>query len=87
MRLNVSTDAEIRRKVLEALDERFDKHLSQAENIRSIFIAINDEVFENRIIAVKLIGRLAQQNPAPVMPSLRKALIQMMTELHLATSM
>ena len=47
----------------------------------------NDEVFENRKVAVKLIGRLALHNPAYVMPSLRKALIQLMTELQFATAM
>lgn len=87
MELIIRIEPEIRREVLECLSERFDRHLSQTENMRSLFIAINDEVFENRIVAVKLVGRLAQQNPAPIMPSLRKALIQMMAELHLATSM
>lgn len=48
---------------------------------------MNDEVFENRKVAVKLVGRLAKHNPAYVMPSLRKALLQMMTELQFATTM
>ena len=69
------------------MHERFDKHLAQAENVRSIFIALNDEVFENRVIAVGLIGRLAKHNPAYVMPSLRKALIQLLTELEYSTVM
>ena len=80
-------DAKIRNVVLEALHDRFDKHLAQAENVRSIFIALNDEVFENRVQAVGLIGRLAKHNPAYVMPSLRKALIQLMTELEYSTVM
>ena len=50
--------------------------------MRSLFIAVNDEVFENRITAVALIGRLAMHNPAYVMPSLRKTLIQLLTELE-----
>ena len=50
--------------------------------MRSLFIALNDEVFENRLIAVRLIGRLALHNPAYVMPSLRKTLIQLLTELE-----
>jgi FKBP12-rapamycin complex-associated protein len=73
--------------VLESLHDRFDKHLAQAENVRSLFIALNDEVFENRVQAVALIGRLAKHNPAYVMPSLRKALIQLMTELEYSTVM
>ncbi|KIK95251.1 hypothetical protein PAXRUDRAFT_33077 [Paxillus rubicundulus Ve08.2h10] len=75
-------DPTIRQTVLSSLHERFDKHLAQAENVRSIFIALNDEVFENRVTAVSLIGRLAKHNPAYVMPSLRKALIQLLTELE-----
>ncbi|KAL4065913.1 phosphatidylinositol 3-kinase [Scleroderma citrinum] len=80
-------DPSIRQTVLSSLHERFDKHLAQAENVRSIFIALNDEVFENRVTAVGLIGRLAKHNPAYVMPSLRKALIQLLTELEYAAVM
>ncbi|PSR71034.1 hypothetical protein PHLCEN_2v13082 [Hermanssonia centrifuga] len=80
-------DASIRKTVLSSLHERFDKHLAQAENVRSLFIALNDEVFENRLIAVNLIGRLALHNPAYVMPSLRKTLIQLLTELEYSSVM
>jgi FKBP12-rapamycin complex-associated protein len=37
-------------------------------------------------LAVGIIGRLAQHNPAYVMPSLRKSLINLITELEYATS-
>ena len=80
-----NSDATIRKTVLSSLHERFDKHLAQAENVRSLFIALNDEVFENRLIAVGLIGRLSLHNPAYVMPSLRKTLIQLLTELEYST--
>ncbi|KAI0316749.1 atypical/PIKK/FRAP protein kinase [Amylostereum chailletii] len=80
-------DASIRLTVLSSLHEQFDRHLAQAENVRSLFIALNDEVFENRLTAVTLIGRLAMHNPAYVMPSLRKALIQLLTELEYSTVM
>lgn len=69
------------------LDESFDRHLSQAENVRSLFVALNDEVFTNREAAITVIGRLATHNPAYVMPSLRKALIQLLTELEYSTVM
>ncbi len=71
--------------MLSSLHERFDRHLAQAENVRSLFIALNDEEQENRITAVALIGRLAKHNPAYVVPSLRKALIQLLTELEYTT--
>ncbi|KAI1164449.1 TOR kinase [Nemania serpens] len=72
----------IRRTVLAALDERFDPHLAKAENIRTLFFALNDEVFNIREVAIAIIGRLARHNPAYVIPSLRKTLIQMLTELE-----
>lgn len=75
-------DATIRRTVLAALDERFDRHLAKAENIRTLFFALNDEVFAIREVAITIIGRLTHVNPAYVIPSLRKVLIQMLTELE-----
>ncbi|KAJ6516644.1 phosphatidylinositol 3-kinase [Mycena vitilis] len=78
-------DPTIRNIVLGSLNEQFDRHLSQAENVRSLFIALNDEVYENRVTAAYLIGRMARHNPAYVMPSLRKTLIQLLTELEYST--
>ncbi|KAJ7171409.1 phosphatidylinositol 3-kinase [Mycena filopes] len=78
-------DASIRNLVLRSLGARFDRHLSQAENVRRLFLALNDEVFENRVAAAALIGRMARHNPAYVMPSLRKTLIQLLTEWEYST--
>ncbi|PWN23279.1 putative TOR1-1-phosphatidylinositol 3-kinase [Microstroma glucosiphilum] len=78
-------NAELRKTVLSALDERFDRHLAQSEYVRSLFVALNDENFAVREIAIIIIGRLAKHNPAYVMPSLRKALIQLLTELEYST--
>lgn len=75
-------DPSIRKTVLAALDERFDRHLAKAENIRTLFFALNDEVFAIREVAIAIIGRLTHVNPAYVVPSLRKVLIQMLTELE-----
>ncbi|KAI1775912.1 FAT-domain-containing protein [Hypoxylon cercidicola] len=75
-------ESNIRKTVLAALDERFDPHLAKAENIRTLFFALNDEIFEIREVAISIIGRLARYNPAYVIPSLRKTLIQMLTELE-----
>ncbi|KAH3893902.1 hypothetical protein DPMN_018054 [Dreissena polymorpha] len=74
-------DPDIRLCVLGSLDERFDDHLAQAENLSALFVALNDEVFEIREIAICMLGRLSSKNPAYVMPSLRKKLIQILTEL------
>lgn len=75
-------EANIRQTVLAALDERFDRHLAKAENIRILFFALNDETFAIREVSISIIGRLARYNPAYVIPSLRKTLIQMLTELE-----
>ncbi|KOS19963.1 Phosphatidylinositol 3-kinase tor2 [Escovopsis weberi] len=72
----------IRRTVLAALDERFDRHLAKIENIRILFFALNDEVFAIREVAISIVGRLARFNPSYVIPSLRKTLVQMLTELE-----
>ncbi|XP_071482072.1 serine/threonine-protein kinase mTOR-like [Diadema antillarum] len=76
------SDPDIRYCVLASLDERFDGHLAQAENLGALFLALNDEIFEIRELAMCTIGRLSNLNPAYVMPSLRKTLIQILTELE-----
>ncbi|KAH9825549.1 TOR1 phosphatidylinositol 3-kinase [Teratosphaeria destructans] len=73
---------DIRQTVLASLDQRFDKHLAKAENVRSLFIALNDEKFAIREAAMTIIGRLTNVNPAYVFPSLRKVLIQLLTEIE-----
>ncbi|KAL7268146.1 phosphatidylinositol kinase-related protein kinase tor1 [Rhizina undulata] len=75
-------DPDIRKTVLMSLDQRFDRHLAKAENVRSLFLALNDEIFAIREAAITIIGRLTLHNPAYVMPSLRKTLIQLLTELE-----
>ncbi|BGP07821.1 phosphatidylinositol kinase-related protein kinase tor1 [Rhodotorula toruloides] len=79
-------DPTIRQLTISHLDPKFDRHLAQAECVRSLFIALNDEVYAIREVAIKIIGRLASINPAYVMPSLRKTLIQLLTELEYSTS-
>ncbi|KAJ2896944.1 phosphatidylinositol 3-kinase-like protein [Zalerion maritima] len=76
------SEPQIRRTVLNALDERFDRHLAKSENIRTLFYALNDEHFAIREVAVSIIGRLSRLNPAYVVPNLRKTLLQMLTELE-----
>ncbi|KAH7985997.1 hypothetical protein HPB52_025269 [Rhipicephalus sanguineus] len=58
------TDSDVRYCVLASLDEKFDGHLAQAENLSALFISLNDEVFEIRELALCIIGRLSSLNPA-----------------------
>ncbi|CAG9812455.1 unnamed protein product [Phaedon cochleariae] len=76
------TDPGVRRGVLVSLDPTFDNHLAQAESLGALFVALQDEVFEIREVALFTIGRLSCMNPAYVMPSLRKVLVQLLTELE-----
>lgn len=73
--------AEIRLEILKHLDRNFDPQLSQPDNTKLLFMALNDEVFAIQMEAMKICGRLALVNPAYVIPSLRKTLIQLLTEL------
>lgn len=76
--------AEVRLRVLESLGDKFDAQLSQEENVRLLFMALNDENFEVRKAAVKLVGRLTFINPAYVVPPLRKMLIELLMTLSYA---
>lgn len=75
-------DPGVRKAVLVSLDSTFDNHLAQAESLSCLFIALQDEVFEIREVALFTIGRLSGLNPAYVKPSLRKVLVQILTELE-----
>ncbi|KAF2000099.1 ARM repeat-containing protein [Amniculicola lignicola CBS 123094] len=79
-------EPEIRWEVLLALDARFDRHLGKADNVRTLFLALNDEVFSIREAAMSIIGRLTHINPAYVFPSLRKVLLQLLTEVNYSNS-
>ncbi|CCK68465.1 phosphatidylinositol kinase-related protein kinase TOR1 KNAG_0B00160 [Huiozyma naganishii CBS 8797] len=72
---------EIRLQIVRHMNPCFDVQLVQPENIRLLFALLNDEVFAIRVEVLRVIGRLTSVNPAYVVPSLRKALLQLLTEL------
>jgi FKBP12-rapamycin complex-associated protein len=76
------TEPNVRYAVLISLDRTFDNHLAQAESLSALFMALQDEMFEIREVALFTIGRLSSMNPAYVMPSLRKTLVQLLTEME-----
>jgi phosphatidylinositol kinase/protein kinase (PI-3 family) len=75
-------DVAVRRSVVESLDARFDELLSQETHLKLVFLLLNDESATIRERAMQLLERLAPRNPAFVMPSLRRVLIQLVTELQ-----
>ena len=81
---NASEEASIRQLVIVSLDEQFDRYLAQAHLLQILFIIFNDEVFSIREATMGILGRLSHRNPAYVLPTLRKILIQLMTEIQCA---
>ena len=79
---------EIRLEGLNCLGDagNFDPQLSQADNVRLLFIALNDEVFSIRKTAIRILGRLSSINPAYIVPSLRKTLIQLLSRLDYSST-
>lgn len=78
--------SDIRLEVLNSLGKNFDPQLSQADNVRLLFMALNDEVFAIQKVAIQIIGRLSTINPAYIVPFLRKTLIQLLTKLEYSTA-
>lgn len=74
-------DSDVRSCVMDCLDECFDYHLAQAENLSALEVALNDEVFDIREQAICIIGRLSALNPAYIMPTLWKTLDQLLAEM------
>lgn len=79
-------ESSVRFAVIEALTPRFDEYLAQAQNLRVLFIALNDEVFRIRLAAIRVIARLTNLNPAYILPALRQTLIQILVELRYGSS-
>lgn len=78
----IDLDPNVRLRVLKSLDETFDNQLAQPGSLSVLLMTLNDEVFEIRELAIQTIGRLSAKNPAFVMPSLRKTLVQLLTEIE-----
>lgn len=78
----IDLEAGVRLRVLKSLDETFDNYLAQPSSLNILLMTLHDEVFEIRETAIQIVGRLSVRNPAFVMPSLRKTLVQLLTEIE-----
>lgn len=81
-------DAGVRKAVLASFCRpcpATDSHLGQADTLRALFVTLNDESPEVRLIAIRLVGRLAPRNPAYALPALRRHLLQLLAELEHST--
>ena len=81
----VDGDSGVRGAVLQALlppSGVLDAHLAQAEALRTLFLALNDEAPHCRAAAARLVGRLAPRNAAHVLPALRRHLLQLLVDVE-----
>lgn len=74
----------VRRTVLESLasGDALNSHLAQAESLRSLFIALNDESSAVRSLAIRLAGHISAVNPAYIGPALRRHLLQLLSDME-----
>ncbi|KAJ1908252.1 phosphatidylinositol kinase- protein kinase tor1 [Coemansia sp. IMI 209127] len=63
-----------------------DFHLSKEQNIKSLLLLVNDEVFEMRLTVLSIIGRVAAINPGNTVPSIRRIASQLLMELEFANT-
>ncbi|KAJ2346691.1 phosphatidylinositol kinase- protein kinase tor1, partial [Coemansia sp. RSA 2618] len=82
----IDVDDDVRLMAVKMLERSscFDFHMGKAQNIQDLFLLLNDRMFEVRLTVLAVIGRLANMNPAHVMPSLRRMVVQLLTELEFA---
>ena len=72
----------VRNCIVRAFDERYDSYLCQTHHLPPLFLLMQDEALSVRAAALELLGRLASVNPGPVLPEMRRILIQLITELR-----
>uniref|UniRef100_A0A182JMR8 Serine/threonine-protein kinase TOR n=1 Tax=Anopheles atroparvus TaxID=41427 RepID=A0A182JMR8_ANOAO len=75
-------DPAVRLRVMKCLDESFDTQLAQPWFLNAMMNTLYDESFEMRELAIIIVGRLSVINPAYVMPTLRKTMVQLLTEMN-----
>ncbi|KAG9394146.1 Serine/Threonine-protein kinase TOR [Carpediemonas membranifera] len=74
----------VRRAVLAEMDSRYDRFLAEAEALQSLFCLANDEDIQVREASLTIIGRLAEFNPAYVVPATRNHVIELLNALDLS---
>lgn len=50
-------------------------------SLRPLFVVLNDEYVVVQALAIRVVGRLANSNPAYVMPALRRHLMQLLNDM------
>lgn len=66
---------------LKSFTSDFDAHLARSHHVESLMMLLADELFEIRLEALNVLGRLATSNPAAVLPTIRIHLAQIISEM------
>lgn len=72
----------VRLYVVRALDSRYDAYLCQSHHLQQLFLLLQDEALATKAASIRLLGRLAFLNPAPILPVLRRRLNELIVELE-----
>jgi tetratricopeptide (TPR) repeat protein len=72
----------VRMRVLKGVDKYFDRHLCQMHHISTLMYLTSDESFDIRYAAVELLGKLADKNPAVVLPNMRQVFKHLLAQLQ-----
>lgn len=68
--------------VVQALDSRYDSFLCQRHHLPELFLLLQDENLATRAAGLRLLGRLAAINPAPILPVMRRFLADLIVEMQ-----
>ncbi|KAL7543713.1 hypothetical protein ACHAXR_013532 [Thalassiosira sp. AJA248-18] len=71
----------VRLCIVRGLDERYDHYLS-LNFLSPLFLMLEDEALAVRACALQILGRLSRLNPAPILPGLRRVLMDLIIELR-----
>ena len=72
----------VRLQVLKSLGPDFDRYLARPQHVNTLLLLLADEVFDIKVCATTIIGRLAQCTPAAVLPPIRQQLIHLISEMQ-----
>ncbi|KPI87065.1 putative phosphatidylinositol 3 kinase [Leptomonas seymouri] len=76
------TESDIRLHTLEHFTKEYDYTLALQEICTALFPALHDN-HQNRIAAVRLLGRLSSRNPSCILPMLRRVMVQCIADIRL----
>lgn len=78
----VDPSSVVRLCVVRSMDSRYDVFLCQNNHLQELILLLQDEALSVRAAALRLLGRLASINPAPILPVLRRLLSDVILELQ-----